>query len=174
MTPAAYARSRGLNRSTVSRQIKSGVITLVDGLVDPEAADRDRATKLDLARQKKTIQGAETTEVENEFAGDEPTVASVVQQLHSHGLALLDRIGRALKLTPGQRRSAHFITIGWLDAVLGDTALRACGPNGPQIEYLPPESVGRQQLAESDAAISAAEKALGQPDSGPKIERKKR
>jgi hypothetical protein len=44
ITPAAYARLRNLNRSTVSRQIHAGVIPVHQGRVDPAEADlaRDR------------------------------------------------------------------------------------------------------------------------------------
>src|ERR1039458_6977759 len=45
--PAAYARLRGLNRSTVSRQIRDGKIQAPGGMIDPAAADRARAENLD-------------------------------------------------------------------------------------------------------------------------------
>ena len=39
ITASAYAKSRGLNRSTISREIASGKIPTVNGLYDPELAD---------------------------------------------------------------------------------------------------------------------------------------
>jgi phage terminase Nu1 subunit (DNA packaging protein) len=48
ITAAAYAKLRGLNRSTVSRQIRSGAIpTSGGGLIDPVAADAARERNLD-------------------------------------------------------------------------------------------------------------------------------
>ncbi|MGB7762855.1 MAG: hypothetical protein WBL61_23680 [Bryobacteraceae bacterium] len=44
---AAYAKLRGLNRSTIARQIRSGLIPTCDGLVDPVAADAARERNLD-------------------------------------------------------------------------------------------------------------------------------
>ena len=55
ITPAEYARSRNLNKSTVSRQIRNGAIpTTADGLIDPLAADRSRDYYLNPKRRKKT------------------------------------------------------------------------------------------------------------------------
>jgi hypothetical protein len=52
VTPAAYARMRKLNRSTVSRQIRDGVIPTIDGLVDPLQADRARDQNLHPLQRK--------------------------------------------------------------------------------------------------------------------------
>ena len=49
--PATYAKMRGLNRSTVSRQIESGQIHTVNGLIDPGVADLGRQGNLDPARR---------------------------------------------------------------------------------------------------------------------------
>jgi phage terminase Nu1 subunit (DNA packaging protein) len=43
---------RGLNRSTVCRQIRSGAIPTEHGLVNPEVADLAREKNLDAARRK--------------------------------------------------------------------------------------------------------------------------
>lgn len=51
ITPAAYAKLRGLNRSTVSRQIHAQQIPTVKGLVDPEFADLARERNLDPAKR---------------------------------------------------------------------------------------------------------------------------
>lgn len=49
--PAEYARSRHLNRSTVSRQIRDDKIPTVGGLIDPAAADRARELNLNQTRR---------------------------------------------------------------------------------------------------------------------------
>ncbi len=46
ITPAAYAKLKGLNRSTVCRQVQRGVIPIHDGLVNPTEADRCRVEGL--------------------------------------------------------------------------------------------------------------------------------
>jgi hypothetical protein len=51
VTPAQYARSRGLNRSTISRQIGDGKIPTIGGLIDPKAADVARQRNLSGARR---------------------------------------------------------------------------------------------------------------------------
>lgn len=61
--PAAYARMRGLSKSTVSRQIRQLKIPVTGCLIDPEAADRGRLTNLDpdrkgRAEQRKALAGA--------------------------------------------------------------------------------------------------------------------
>lgn len=50
ITPAAYATARGLNRSTISRQIKRGVIPVHDGKVNPMEADTARRNNLHIRR----------------------------------------------------------------------------------------------------------------------------
>jgi hypothetical protein len=52
ITPAAYARMRGLNRSTISRQIKTGAIKTCNGLLDPIEADRDRKNNVDSSKRR--------------------------------------------------------------------------------------------------------------------------
>jgi hypothetical protein len=49
---AEYARMRGLNRSTISRQIASGAIPTVGGLLDPRAADLARERNLNGVRRE--------------------------------------------------------------------------------------------------------------------------
>jgi hypothetical protein len=46
VTPAAYAESRGLNRSTICRQIRAGKIPTHNGFVKPSEADRARRENL--------------------------------------------------------------------------------------------------------------------------------
>jgi hypothetical protein len=55
VTPAEYARRIGVNRSTVSRQIKKGVIPTHSGLVDPAEADERRANYLSISRGRNTL-----------------------------------------------------------------------------------------------------------------------
>jgi hypothetical protein len=52
ITPAEYARLRGLNRSTICRQIASGAIPTVGGLLDPRAADTAREKNLNGIRRE--------------------------------------------------------------------------------------------------------------------------
>ena len=51
ITAAAYAKLRGLSRSTVSRQVRAGQIPTRNGLLDPIAADTAREKNLDPARR---------------------------------------------------------------------------------------------------------------------------
>ena len=51
ITAAAYAKLRGLSRSTVSRQVRAGQIPTRNGLIDPIAADSAREKNLDPARR---------------------------------------------------------------------------------------------------------------------------
>ena len=46
-----YARLRGLNRSTISRQVQNGAIPTHDGRIDPVEADRARGMNLDQAKR---------------------------------------------------------------------------------------------------------------------------
>jgi hypothetical protein len=52
ISPAAYARRIGVNRSTISRQIARGKIPTIDGLIDPGAADKARDRNLDQVRRQ--------------------------------------------------------------------------------------------------------------------------
>ena len=52
ITAAEYARLRGLNRSTISRQIAAGAIPTVGGLLDPRAADLAREKNLNGIRKE--------------------------------------------------------------------------------------------------------------------------
>jgi hypothetical protein len=58
--PAEYARVRGLNRSTVCRQIASGKIPTHGGLVDVAEADRARRNNLDQVRGRRKVATAAT------------------------------------------------------------------------------------------------------------------
>ncbi len=80
VSQAEYARSRGLNKSTISRQVQRGVILLHGGLVDPREADERRRTCLSLTRGRRKNpasggadasdgRGASTAPVVDRFAG---------------------------------------------------------------------------------------------------------
>ena len=52
ITPSAYAKLRGLNKSTVCRQVKTGQIPVnSEGRLDPVAADRARELNLDPSKR---------------------------------------------------------------------------------------------------------------------------
>lgn len=52
VTVSEYARLRGLNRSTINRQVRSGQIPTVTGKIDPLLADRAREQNLDQTRRE--------------------------------------------------------------------------------------------------------------------------
>ena len=56
ISPAAYARRVGVNKSTISRQIAQGKIPTVGGLIDPAAADKARNRNLDPVRRQAFVQ----------------------------------------------------------------------------------------------------------------------
>jgi len=51
ITPAEYAPSRGLAKSTISRQVRQGKIPMHGGLIDPAEADEARKNNLDMSRR---------------------------------------------------------------------------------------------------------------------------
>ncbi len=54
MTPSAYAKARRLNRTTICRQVKSGLIPRgADGLINVAEADLARANNLDPSRGRR-------------------------------------------------------------------------------------------------------------------------
>lgn len=59
--PATYAKLRGLNRSTISRQVAQGKIPVHGGLIDPAEADRARHNNLDLLRGRRKAATADTS-----------------------------------------------------------------------------------------------------------------
>jgi hypothetical protein len=67
MRPAEYARLRGLNRSTVSRQIRDGKIPIHDGLVDPREADLARSRNLTMSQRRKAAVPIQRDPVEPDF-----------------------------------------------------------------------------------------------------------
>ncbi|MEW6169876.1 MAG: hypothetical protein AB1651_19660 [Pseudomonadota bacterium] len=53
ITQAEYARRRGCSKQAVSKAVKAGRLTLIDGLVDPELADREWARNTDPVQQER-------------------------------------------------------------------------------------------------------------------------
>jgi hypothetical protein len=100
ITPAAYAKGRGLNRSTVCRQIAKGAIPTHDGKVDPAEADEARRNNLSILRgRRKAIQEPDVGAILERFLldafhdGQRSTVQALtraqnVQVIAETGLAL--------------------------------------------------------------------------------------
>jgi phage terminase Nu1 subunit (DNA packaging protein) len=53
MTQAEYARQRGCSKQAVSKAVKAGRLTLIDGRIDPEIADREWARNTDPDQQQR-------------------------------------------------------------------------------------------------------------------------
>ena len=49
-TQAEYARTKGFSRQFISKMVKKGVLTLMDGKIDPDQADREISAARDPAR----------------------------------------------------------------------------------------------------------------------------
>lgn len=56
ITQAEYARHRGVSRAAVKHAVDAGRITLIDGKVDLEKADRDWRSKTNPALQRKKLE----------------------------------------------------------------------------------------------------------------------
>lgn len=52
MTQAAYAESRGVSKQAIGDLVRRGIITLIDGKIDPSYADHQRAQSLNPAKSK--------------------------------------------------------------------------------------------------------------------------
>lgn len=68
MSQRAYARYRGCSPSTVHQAIQRGRITLVDGKIDPELADRQWASNTD----NSVVKNSETGNPHHKRAEDAP------------------------------------------------------------------------------------------------------
>ncbi len=53
ITQAEYARRKGVSRTTISKHVKSGKITLVNGKIDPVMADKQLKANLDISQKRK-------------------------------------------------------------------------------------------------------------------------
>jgi len=86
VTPSRYAQLRQLNRSTISRQIQTGVVPTHGGLVNPGEADRCRTSRLDMRRRRpKVIQ-------------EEPCAAEILVAFEAGRLAAIDDLRRPEKV----------------------------------------------------------------------------
>lgn len=87
LTIAEYSRLRGLNKSTVSRQVREGKIPTVDGRIDPIAADQAREQNLNPARKagaaRRKAGKRNDTESNATPAENSPAVAHVVRRIIS-------------------------------------------------------------------------------------------
>ena len=68
VTPSQYAEMRGLNRSTIGRQVRAGLIASHGGLINPVEADRCRASNV---RQPRGGRARSTAESEPSPVGDQ-------------------------------------------------------------------------------------------------------
>jgi hypothetical protein len=76
MTQAEYARTRGLSRTLIKKQMKSGIIPTVGNKIDPEAADRSREENLDPTHLRRKHYRP---------TGYDPAVLAMLQMLLSDG-----------------------------------------------------------------------------------------
>lgn len=53
ISQAEYARRRGCSKQAVSKAVKAGRVTLIDGQIDPEIADREWARNTDPEQQER-------------------------------------------------------------------------------------------------------------------------
>lgn len=87
MSISAYARSRGLSPSTISRQCRDGYIKRrPDGKIDPASADRDREENLDPFERER--QARRKAERKQNSKSDRPQRANreSIQQAYSRGV----------------------------------------------------------------------------------------
>jgi hypothetical protein len=129
VTPAAYAKRRGVTRSTISRQIGDGLIpTTSNGLIEVEAADEALAKRAALLSRRGTLADAQRRKLRAAVA----ILQDEVDYLVSHSIRPDDAI-RVL--------TAHAAKIKWpFEQLIGDVAPRVAG--------LP--------AAEADAIVTAA------------------
>jgi len=137
LTQTQYARRLGLNRSTVSRQVRDGIIpTDKSGLIDPVVANRARAANLDQSRGRHKAQPVDTKKAATPakpaaVEPDVPTAESVIRCIHQWR----DRLP-ALFFNMGAPRGVALLSAEVLDALLlgglGNVAERIFGPTcGP-------------------------------------------
>jgi hypothetical protein len=67
ITPAAAARTIGLNRSTLSRQIRNGAIRTHDGLLKLSEVIEDRANNIDLTKARRNGGAEPLVDVDGEL-----------------------------------------------------------------------------------------------------------
>lgn len=104
ISAAEYARQRGLNRSTICRQIQLGKIPTHDGLLDGTEADRARDRNLDVTRRRKAPPPAEADH------GDHSALIDALRRICSPAETLaFARVALRAGCTPKQT----YIVAGW-------------------------------------------------------------
>jgi len=98
ISPAEYARQRGLSKSTVSRQIRDGKIPMRDGMVDPREADKARRLNLDHRKRHRRPEPQPKERASAQPApaprGDkEPAPISLVEAQIKHEIAKASKTG---------------------------------------------------------------------------------
>jgi hypothetical protein len=138
MSLRAYARSRGLNVSTISRQVRRGKIpTDASGLIDPEAADDARRRNLSSARGGKRVKRPAHAPAPTNEAAIDPEVRAVLAVIRTRWPALMQR----LILQIGGDAQAAAFAIFSLKELTEYTALGAAGPTQDVPDVLDPPPV---------------------------------
>jgi hypothetical protein len=174
VTPAEYARLRGLNRSTISRQIKTGTIPMHSGLIDPEEADRTRNSNLNMNKKRKPRAAApvlDKTEVQQKIErickalkikGD-PGVMLGIDKIQLEKLLLIERrqaLQRENEIAEGNLLDAQQVESQWMRvaAVLKGRLLQIPGALSGKLVSIPDpqqiRSILEQEIREALAALS--------------------
>ena len=127
ITPAEYARRRGVSRQAVAAAINEGRITLVDGKIDPERADAEWAERttgrrggtLADARRRLTEAKAALAELELSIRRGE---YMAIQDVLAEHRKMLERLRAVLLAAPG--KYAHRV-LGIETLRQAESALRA-------------------------------------------------
>lgn len=76
ITQAEYARRRGCSKQAVSKAVKTGRVTLIDGLIDQEIADREWARNTDPDQQERGApEQFEVTQARAQASAEPPPTA---------------------------------------------------------------------------------------------------
>lgn len=77
ITQAEYARRRGCSKQAVSKAVKAGRVTLIDGMIDPEIADREWARNTDPEQQERGApEQFEITQARVQASAQQPPAAA--------------------------------------------------------------------------------------------------
>jgi hypothetical protein len=101
LSQRAYAKSRGLSRTAVLKQIALGIIAVApDGKIDAQAADRSRRDNLDPSRGGKRLDDVELRD--DEPGHDRPgfTRSRAIREAYAAENARLDYEHKTCALTP--------------------------------------------------------------------------
>lgn len=133
LSPAQYAKARCLSPSTVSRQIRSGVIPTHNGLIDPKEADAGRDRNLDPARrlqaERRKEQRKARTAVEPRNLRDVDAAAAtgdLVRQLRLEALKVICSPDEALQFGRDVDQLGEPTDAEWREALGGDLNFEAC------------------------------------------------